>query len=137
MYGPNVQHMAQPLFRWAVAGLALACTCLIGGCSGPAAPTTGTLSGTLRAVNGGVVRAGTPPTSPVPGVLRLTKAGPHGGLTVLNVGKNGRYALVLPPGTYVVSIKKPTYCLGPLSKTVTVRTGGITSGDMLCGTAIG
>jgi hypothetical protein len=125
----DMRNMKVP---WSVRGfmrkivLLAACASLLGACN--AHSDTGTISGHLFAVGGPAPGA----PRPLPGTVFFTgRFGVH-----VDVASDGTFSVILPQGTYTLAGRSPLYGDGKYvcqaTAEVTVRSGGVTSADVLC-----
>jgi hypothetical protein len=98
------------------------------GCS--SSPARGTLTGTFQAVGG-------PPGTPTRAIQgQITIHGSNGNTGIITVGRNGRFSVNPPVGTYTVSGRSPQYEGGAAecraSAPVTVTTGATSTVEVYC-----
>jgi hypothetical protein len=83
----------------------IAASVSLASCSSPNAPPgpTGTLTGTLQAVGG--------PSGVGPRALsgQVTARRSNGARDIISVGRNGRFSVPIPVGTYTISAQSPQY----------------------------
>lgn len=112
---------------------------LLSACGSNATPEAGTLHGHLLMVGGPLVKTSAwpiPGVAPIPGSITISAPGYR---KVINVGRDGAYAVSLSPGTYSVVGQSPqTFgesatagdCPAPSAAHVAVGEG--TQSDALC-----
>jgi hypothetical protein len=113
-------------------GAVIAAACVLAACGNSAAATSG------RVVTGQLIRIGGPaPGLPIPLPGQIEARDGSGHHYAVPVGRDGRFRLHLPPGTYLVTGHSPQIQDGKglcsAAKTVTVtRTGLLKNVHVIC-----
>jgi hypothetical protein len=102
-------------------------------CTAQQGPTPGTLAGRFVEMGGPPTLSGQTPQQPLPGqVVAVNSAGAH---YSVSVGKDGRFSLSLPSGTYHLAGKSPLWGNGkhacPAGQTFHVAAGRTTRGVLV------